>query len=1169
MRYISTEQLRDLKNKLKVGNRKVNIVVEVDKLVYTPSMTTELDYVQFSVDQLTPEILGGSTLNITSAAYMISPIANTSPNEAINNIVSEFAVEAVNGKTRRHPLDGRSRDHNGIDLSYGQGAKVVAVADGVVTAVAKFNETNYFINVLHANGVMTRYLHVSPVYVSVGTQVTQGQDIALVGAKDSDSTGAHLHFEVRAGSDKNNQGEPRDPVDYLSRRKTIAPVSNVRITAHGVTITDSVRLRSGPSSGDKVITNIPKNTSLEVRGKVGEWFEVLYEGITGFVYENNLYIDAGQLGGGDREGGNPSYTAISDCIAQECSRVGLPIQLGLAIAWTESSWTQFTNDGEPYGSVTNDWGIMQINQTAHPEVFPQVKTDWRYNIKYGIEYAVSRFNKSVELREIDLARATYSAYNSGSNYTRYRTENDPRDIRFWEIFRTSPWISKLGVTARGGASEDSTGIILGSDAVGVIIKPITSVRETPEVLENNVIENVASGSSVEVLSTEGNWYKVRFKDGRMGYLNAKHCKIVTDSLTTEFKRDSVFLEDFEKYSIGTVPSVYVQDPDKLWRISNDGLSNVVAIAGGGVGTNYFQHIVDIKGTGKLDLEFKTDLCDGNLFCVFVNDRAVFAGTGKTAEGYDSISIPLLSGINTLKFARIKGADGNDGVYVDNLKITQYSYHGAVSKEGLAEIDTEVVQTDTLVINGDGVPVYRDKSTSSSVLFQADRGRVFPCVSYEYGGWAEILVDESPAYVQYNTSVKVMEGGLEVNRLRVRTGGFVLDRTFTLDNVKSVTIDRRYELRSATAALVLSNEGGYYSPDYDPNNFPEKGVKKSPFVENYKGDLLGVLSENTPIRISIGYGNHVQRRFTGLIDLVDIDGETETITVYCSDMMKKLNDYLTYNELEYPPDGNYKTAWLASSVIHDLAVKGGLAGWRKTDTDLHYPDIVVEETFYTDKNSMTGEVVKMDSYGNPYVVDISSLPVEEGYRNPYIFINKAIPRGTCLADEIDEICSNIGYWQRCDCFGTYRCTSVEGSTVPVMAYRDGESLVSLMKTINSTITVNHIIIAGMGRDEHFFDLDLWRAAKGVRKSAMVMIPWADTYGKKKQVAEKLFRDMKIRSRTMQAVIEGNPYMDLMDCVSIEHRKTTTKDNYVVKGLRESWADTQGYLMVLDLYWTASK
>ena len=149
-------------------------------------------------------------------------------------------------------------------------------------------------------------------------------------------------------------------------------------------------------------------------------------------------------------GKNPSRQEVIDYIKKECERIGLPEQIGLAIAWTESRMKQYDEKGKPLAgenkkdgkTVSTDWGIMQINDYAHKGEFDfdQIKNDWEYNITAGLSYALDCYNAAVKAGETNIAGATYSGYNAGiSNNDRYRTEDDNRDRNFSNFYENSPW----------------------------------------------------------------------------------------------------------------------------------------------------------------------------------------------------------------------------------------------------------------------------------------------------------------------------------------------------------------------------------------------------------------------------------------------------------------------------------------------------------------------------------------------------------------------------------------------------------------------------------------------------------------------------------------------------------------------------------------------------------
>ncbi len=93
--------------------------------------------------------------------------------------------------------------YNAIDFVGKCGDPIYAAAGGTVQKV-KYGwngGAGNYVRVLHPNGVVTGYGHISTSLVSVGQKVSQGEMVALIGGKPGTSgagisTGCHVHFSV-------------------------------------------------------------------------------------------------------------------------------------------------------------------------------------------------------------------------------------------------------------------------------------------------------------------------------------------------------------------------------------------------------------------------------------------------------------------------------------------------------------------------------------------------------------------------------------------------------------------------------------------------------------------------------------------------------------------------------------------------------------------------------------------------------------------------------------------------------------------------------------------------------------------------------------------------------------------------------------------------------------
>lgn len=93
---------------------------------------------------------------------------------------------------------GRIHGRNGVDIASSCGTPVYAAADGTVATADGSGYNGGFgkyIKIAHPNGTETLYGHSMKLLVSVGQNVSRGEEIMLMGTTGR-STGCHLHFEV-------------------------------------------------------------------------------------------------------------------------------------------------------------------------------------------------------------------------------------------------------------------------------------------------------------------------------------------------------------------------------------------------------------------------------------------------------------------------------------------------------------------------------------------------------------------------------------------------------------------------------------------------------------------------------------------------------------------------------------------------------------------------------------------------------------------------------------------------------------------------------------------------------------------------------------------------------------------------------------------------------------
>lgn len=94
---------------------------------------------------------------------------------------------------------------------------------------------------------------------------------------------------------------------------------------------------------------------------------------------------------------NPSFEEIEKIIEEVAVRKGIPPTILKSVAYTESNFRQFKENGQPYIYNGISYGIMQVTPQNHYNFnIERLKYDIKYNIECGADIILNKWNCSFE-----------------------------------------------------------------------------------------------------------------------------------------------------------------------------------------------------------------------------------------------------------------------------------------------------------------------------------------------------------------------------------------------------------------------------------------------------------------------------------------------------------------------------------------------------------------------------------------------------------------------------------------------------------------------------------------------------------------------------------------------------------------------------------------------------
>ena len=211
------EQLE--KEQAKLKSEKVLLEKEYSEAL---EISDELQQQIISEQNRLAEIARQQEAKRKAAAAAAAAAGNSGSGSTVNAPASEGTwIKPTNGRLTSpygwRNLGAGPEFHYGVDLANKTGTPIWASADGVVSYAAPLSSYGNVVILTHSiNGQIytTVYAHLSAFNVSVGDEVSQGQQIAAMGSTGR-STGPHLHFEIHIGSWQGQAVGSVNPLKYI------------------------------------------------------------------------------------------------------------------------------------------------------------------------------------------------------------------------------------------------------------------------------------------------------------------------------------------------------------------------------------------------------------------------------------------------------------------------------------------------------------------------------------------------------------------------------------------------------------------------------------------------------------------------------------------------------------------------------------------------------------------------------------------------------------------------------------------------------------------------------------------------------------------------------------------------------------------------------------------
>ena len=294
--------------------------------------------------------------------------------------------------------------------------------------------------------------------------------------------------------------------------------SNISLGANTATITvETARLRESPSQDSSILELISINEEVEILKQEGEWYQVKYNGITGYL-RNDLLQVANQDSNNANTETNEENTGDSSNIENTTTNNTTPE--GNTTDQTSNQTTQNTDNAtDTANTTTNETTNNETNNNENTNQEPEqiIDISGRYIVSEAtslklvplinsLESGVLQANDKVEIKELinGWAHVINDTVDGWIRYEKLAKIEVVEEQTETETNTTEP------NTPEEQPEEEQTSQTKYVNAETVNVRKEASTSAS-------IVTQITRGTEVEIISEESGWYKVKV-NGVEGYI---------------------------------------------------------------------------------------------------------------------------------------------------------------------------------------------------------------------------------------------------------------------------------------------------------------------------------------------------------------------------------------------------------------------------------------------------------------------------------------------------------------------------------------------------------------------------------------------------------------------------------------------------------------------------